>query len=111
MDEARLDMSRGHTKPFLKQEQLCFNTLNLLHMESVNSASVKSRVLLVGDGRRYMKNGESSGQPVHQLKRAVNNSPSVDANQGAVEHSGGSSESDRDAMSIAVTYGTGQQKD
>ena len=32
-----------------------------------------------------MKNGGSSRQPVHQLHRVVNNSPSVAGNQGAVE--------------------------
>ena len=32
-----------------------------------------------------MKNARSPGQPVHQLQKVVNNSPSMAANQGALE--------------------------
>ncbi|KAL7404441.1 hypothetical protein ABVT39_014826 [Epinephelus coioides] len=54
-------------------------------ISSQPSVSQKQRVLLTGDGGRLMKNGGSSGQPIHQLQRVVNNSPSVAANQGAVQ--------------------------
>ncbi|KAL7401832.1 hypothetical protein ABVT39_005214 [Epinephelus coioides] len=54
-------------------------------ISSQPSVSQKQRALLTGDGGRLMKNGGSSGQPIHQLPRVVNNSPSVAANQGAVE--------------------------
>ena len=55
-------------------------------MESVSLvSSIKQRVLLTGDGKRWVKNGWSSGQPVYQLQRIVNNSPSVAVHQGAME--------------------------
>ncbi|XP_078030306.1 trace amine-associated receptor 8a-like [Epinephelus lanceolatus] len=56
-------------------------------ISSQPSVSQKQRVLLTEDGGRLMKNGRSSRQPIHQWQRVVNNSPSVAANQGAVEGS------------------------
>ncbi|KAL7384441.1 hypothetical protein ABVT39_002395 [Epinephelus coioides] len=54
-------------------------------ISSQPSVSQKQRVLLTGDGGRLMKNGRSSRQPIHQWQRVANNSPSVAANQVAVE--------------------------
>ena len=66
-------------KPFHQQEQLCFNTLNMLHITQAAygvkqpSVSQKQRVLLTGDGKSLVNNGGSSGQQMHQLHKVVNN--------------------------------------
>ena len=44
LDLTCLPANIGHMKLFLQQKKLCFSTLNVLHMKSVNPASVKSRV-------------------------------------------------------------------
>ncbi|KAL7384919.1 hypothetical protein ABVT39_011502 [Epinephelus coioides] len=91
LDPAKLDEGGGRDIFALVLSEL----LNYIVETSLNSdgpaissqpsVSQKQRVLLTGDGGRLMKNGRSSRQPIHQWQRVANNSPSVAANQGAVE--------------------------
>ena len=87
----RLPESRGHMKPFLQQEQLCFNTLNKLNIRQAAygvrqpSVSHKKRALLTGDGQRSGHSGRSTGQQMRLLLKVVNSWPSVTANQSVVE--------------------------
>jgi hypothetical protein len=66
-------------KPFLQQEQLCFNTVNMLYIRQAAygvkqpSVSQKQRVLLTGDGKSSVNNVGSSGQQMHQLHKVVTN--------------------------------------
>jgi hypothetical protein len=66
-------------RPFLQQEQLCFNALNVLHIRQAAygvkqpSVSQKQRVLLTGVGKRLVNNGGYFGQQMHQLHKVVNN--------------------------------------
>ena len=91
VDEVRFDMFARKQRPYLQQKQLCFNTLNVLHIRqaaygvSQPSLSQKQRILLTGDGRRLVKSGRSTGQPFHHLQRVASNLLSVAPNQGVKE--------------------------